>query len=279
MAELEPRALLAMAEAAVDEVEVLFRTGLGADPLVTKARGEFATELDLAIERRLRDLLLHFTGFPVYGEEYGTGDGGGPGSAEGPGADTVWVVDPIDGTTNYAAGFPMCAILVALLHKGEPIVAVASMPLLGMRATATVDGGTRVNGRPVTMDARSGRPVSIAFGSVIARRDGTFPRPWRQLLLSQVGERYPTIRISGSVGVDLATTAAGAFGGTVTFSPHVWDNAAGVLLIREAGGVVTDLAGRDWHTGSVGVLAGTEEVHAGLLHIVRGIQPPTDFRA
>ena len=129
------------------------------------------------------------------------------------------------------------------------------------------------------MDPKSGRPVSIAFGSVIARRDGTFPRGWRQALLSAVGDRYPTIRISGSVGVDLAATDAGSFGGTVTFSPHVWDNVAGVLLIREAGGVVTDLAGEEWHDGSVGVLAGTEEVHAGLLHIVRGLQPPTDFRA
>ncbi|HHU44101.1 MAG TPA: inositol monophosphatase family protein [Actinomycetales bacterium] len=272
MAELEPRALLAMAEAAVDEVEALFTSGLGADPLITKARGDFATEVDLAIERRLRELLQHFTGFPVYGEEYG-------GSGADPLQDTVWVVDPIDGTTNYAAGFPMCAILVALLHKGEPVVALASMPLLCMRVTATLGGGTRVNGREVHMDPKSGRPVSIAFGSVIARRDGTFPRPWRQLLLAQVGERYRTIRISGSVGVDLATTAAGSFGGTVTFSPHVWDNAVGVLLIREAGGVVTDLAGEEWHTGSLGVLAGTEEVHAGLLHIVKAIQPPDDFRA
>ena len=273
MADLEPRALLAMAEAAVDEVEDLFTVNLGADPLVTKARGDFATEIDLAIERRLRELLQHFTGFPVHGEEYGTG-----GERDSV-SDTVWVVDPIDGTTNYAAGFPMCAILVSLLHKGEPIVALASMPLLGRRVTATLGGGTRVNGREVHMDPKSGRPVSIAFGSVIARRDGTFPRGWRQALLSAVWDRYPTIRISGSVGVDLAATAAGSFGGTVTFSPHVWDNAAGVLLIREAGGVVTDLAGEEWHDGSVGVLAGTEEVHAGLLHIVRGLQPPTDFRA
>lgn len=272
MADLEPRALLAMAEAAVDEVEDLFTVNLGADPLVTKARGDFATEIDLAIERRLRELLLHFTGFPVHGEEYGVGD-------DGPAPDTVWVVDPIDGTTNYAAGFPMCAILVSLVHKGEPIVALASMPLLGRRVTATLGGGTRFNGREVHMDPKSGRPVSIAFGSVIARHDGTFPRDWRQLLLSAVGDRYPTIRISGSVGVDLATTAAGSFGGTVTFSPHVWDNAAGVLLIREAGGVVTDLTGEPWRVGSVGVLAGTEEVHAGLLHIIRGLLPPTDFRA
>src|SRR5699024_2450108 len=152
MAGLEPRALLAMAEAAVDEVEALFTSGLGADPLITKARGDFATEVDLAIERPLRELLQHFTGFPVYGEEY-------RGSGADPLQDTVWVVDPIDGTTNYAAGFPMCAILVALLHKGEPVVALASMPLLCMRVTATLGGGTRVNGREVHMDRSEERRV------------------------------------------------------------------------------------------------------------------------
>ncbi|WP_075692164.1 inositol monophosphatase family protein [Corynebacterium sphenisci] len=262
-------ALLAAAEAAVDEAAAVFRANLGADPLITKARGDFATEIDLAIERLLRDRLGAATGLPVYGEEFG----GDADSATG------WVVDPIDGTTNYAAGFPACAILVALMHRGEPVVAVADLPLMGLRLTAVRGGGTRRNGEEVTLAETPGRPVAIAFGSVIARRDGTFPRGWRQSLLSAVGESFPTIRISGSVGVDLACTAGGAFAGTVTFSPNLWDNAAGVLLIREAGGVVTDVAGRPWTPRSVGVLAGTPTVHARLREIIAGLQPPADFRA
>lgn len=270
MAELDPRSLLAMAEAALDEVEEMFAANVGAAPLVTKARGDFATEADFAIEQRLREVLAQLTGFPVYGEEFG---------GKRPTSDTVWVIDPIDGTTNYAAGFPMCAMLLSLLHKGEPIVSVTSMPMLGRRVTATKGGGTFMNGREVHLDPEAGRPISIAFGSVIARHDGTFPRSWRQLLLARVGERYPTIRISGSVGVDLASTAMGAFGGTVTFSPHIWDNAAGVLQIREAGGIVTDIAGDPWTRDSVGVLAGTNDVHATLLSIIQDLQPPEDFRA
>lgn len=269
MEALEPRAMLAIAEAALDEVEGLFAEHVGSEPVITKARGDFATEADLAIETKLRQILTMYSGLPVYGEEFG---------GKVPEQHTAWVIDPIDGTTNYAAGFPLCAMLLTLMHQGEPIVGITSMPLLRRRVTAAKGSGTYVNGHRVSMNAESGRPVSIAFGSVIARPDGTFPRDWRQLLLSKVGERYPTIRITGSVGVDLGSTAMGAFGGTVTFSPHVWDNAAGVLQIAEAGGIVTDLQGDPWRHDSLGVLAGTEDVHASLLSIIEGLDHPTTFR-
>lgn len=270
MSDLDPRALLAIAEAAIDEVQADFRGGLGSEPFVVKEFGDFATETDLTIENKLRSILTSMTGIPVYGEEYG---------GEVPTNNTVWVVDPIDGTTNYAAGYPACAIVLALVHDGQPIVGVIDMPFLRRRVTAVAGGGTHVNGRKVQMSLREGRPVTIAYGSVIARGDGSFPRGWRQELLSGVGDAYRAIRISGSVGVDLASTAAGAFGGTITFSPHVWDNAAGVLLIRESGGVVTDLEGVPWKVGSIGVLAGLPEVHARLLEVVRGIAPPPSFIA
>ncbi|KAA0886579.1 inositol monophosphatase [Corynebacterium amycolatum] len=267
---LEPRAMLAIAEAALDEVEGLFTQQVGADPVVMKPRGDFATETDLEIERRLRQLLTQYSGLPVYGEEFG---------GKVPEEHTAWVIDPIDGTTNYSNGFPLCAMLLTLMHEWEPVVGITSMPLLRRRITAAKGGGTFVNGRRVNIDAEAGRPVSIAFGSVIASTDGTLPRKWRQLLLSKVGERYPTIRITGSVGVDLGSTAMGAFGGTVTFSPHVWDNAAGVLQISEAGGVVTDLAGNPWRHDSVGVLAGTRDVHATLRSIIDQLGRPETFRS
>lgn len=270
MMDLDAHALLAIGQAAIDEVQGEFRAGLGSDPLVVKEFGDFATETDLAIENKLRQILVAMTGIPVYGEEYG---------GDLPLDQTMWVIDPIDGTTNYAAGYPACAIVLSLVHEGQPIVGIIDMPFLSRRVTAAAGAGTFVNGRPVQMTVRAGRPITIAFGSVIARGDGSFPRGWRQELLSGVGDAYRAIRISGSVGVDLASTAAGAFGGTVTFSPHVWDNAAGVLLIRESGGVVTDLEGTPWRVGSVGVLAGLPDVHARLLEVVRSIAPPPSFIA
>lgn len=266
---LDPRAMLAIAEAALDEVEGLFTEHVGANPVVHKPQGDFATEADLLIEQRLRELLTGYTGIAVYGEEFG---------GRKPLDDTAWVIDPIDGTTNYAAGYPMSAMLLALMHQGQPIVGITSMPTLRRRVTAARDTGTFVNGRRVTINSGTRRPTAIAFGSVISSPDAEFPLDWRQLLLARVGQQFPTIRISGSVGVDLATTAVGAFGGTITFSPHVWDNAAGVLQVREAGGVVTDLEGRDWNPHSLGVLAGIPEVHQELRKIIDSLGKPIAFR-
>ena len=101
------RVEVAFAEAAVDQVEPIFRSGLGAQPARFKGQGDFATEVDLVIEQQLRDILTQMTGIPVYGEESG-----------GSVLDTVWVVDPIDGTANYSAGNPMAGILVALWTFG-----------------------------------------------------------------------------------------------------------------------------------------------------------------
>lgn len=111
---------------AVDEAAELFQTHIGAAPALFKGEGDFATEADLAIESLLRKRLTDATGIPVFGEEHG-GDLN---------AEACWVLDPIDGTSNYSCGNPMCAILVALLIDGQPVVAVTDMPLLGHRMHA-----------------------------------------------------------------------------------------------------------------------------------------------
>ncbi len=280
------RSLLAIAEAAVDDVESIFSTHVGAAPAVRKDTGDFATHADLLIERRLRDALSTLTDIPVLGEEFGCGDGRGTGDnandadcprgipTEGP----VWVIDPIDGTTNYAAGFPVCALLVALVVDGQPELSLTAMPLMHRRVTAIKGCGTKVNGYRVDLSSQAITTKSVAFGSIITGNAGTLPSTWRQEVLKHVGETYRTLRISGSVGVDLASTAVGAFRGAVTFSPHPWDNVAGVLLNRESGCVVTDIFGQPWQPDSVGVIAGTEPVHAKLLAAVQAAGNPEDFK-
>ena len=106
---MEPRELVAFAEAAVDQVEPIFRSGLGAQPARFKGQGDFATEVDLVIEQQLRDILTQMTGISVYGEESG-----------GSVLDTVWVVDPMDGTANYSAGNPGCRDCRAPAHDCGP---------------------------------------------------------------------------------------------------------------------------------------------------------------
>ncbi|MDO5075870.1 inositol monophosphatase family protein [Corynebacterium sp.] len=260
---MDARELLAIAEAVVDEAERVFVARIGAAPEVTKPGGDFATLADIEIEQLLRQLLTLHTGIPVFGEEAG-GDLY---------ADAVWVVDPIDGTSNYSAGSPMCAILVALLLAGRPVVSVISMPLLGKRLCAFEGSPLMLNGRPQPQLAEQ-RPLvaPIAFGSIVSPVNSAFPTLLRHDLLAKVAECYPRLRVTGSVGVDLAFTALGIFAGAVTFSPFVWDNAAGVLAIEAAGGCVTDLQGNRWQPGSLGLVAGTRAVHESILGTIRALE-------
>lgn len=261
---LDLPALMATAESVVDAAEKLFIRGLGADPAVFKGPGDFATEVDLEIERLFREELTGHTGIPLYGEESGGR------ITEAP----VWVVDPVDGTTNYASGNPMCAILLSLLVDGRVELALTSLPIMRRRLTAIRGHGLRVNRRPpATPDpaADSAAPVpQVGFSSVGAHRDDRFPTMLQHGLMAEIPRSHMKPRITGSIGVDLGFTALGVFGGAVSFSPNVWDNAAGCLLVSEAGGVVTDPWGKPWHPFSVGVIAGNPECHELLMSTMRG---------
>lgn len=300
---LDTRALLAIAEAAVDEAEATFTAAVGADPEVIKSPGDFATEADLKVERQLRNLLSQYTGFPVHGEEYGTvmpGELPGDAPEYNPGdksadaldgprrrrrelidekPETFWVVDPIDGTANYAVGNPFCCILVSLIHQGETLLSVTEMPLLGRRITAHKGHGLFVDGNPARpMPPSDAGVTQISFGSILSQRRGNLPISYRQDMLNEIGKSYPRMRVTGSVGIDLAFTAAGVFGGTVTFSPNLWDNAAGILAVEANGGVATDFAGNPWRPGVSGLVAGEPDVHATLLEHIQNVPIGTAAR-
>ncbi|WP_448855309.1 inositol monophosphatase family protein [Corynebacterium camporealensis] len=250
----QPLELLAFAEAAVDQVEPVFKAGIGAEPVRVKGAGDFATEVDLQIEATLRSTLTQMTGIPVYGEESG-GDLG----------ETTWVVDPVDGTANYSAGNPLCGVLIALVHHGEPIVAVADFPLLGRRLACAEGTELRFLGGPAT---GFGGGMS-SFGFDEARGHVGCSSHLATGIFNELRETGLRPRMTGSVGLDNAFVAQGVFDGAVNFSPHPWDNAAGALLIRAAGGVVTDPHGNDWTVESKGMVAGTTQVHATIVEAIR----------
>lgn len=249
---MDLRGYLEVAEKVTDEAEAMFVAGLGASPAEIKAAGDFATQVDLEVEATVRHLLRESTGIGVFGEEAG-GDYD---------ESAVWVVDPIDGTSNYAAGNPMCAILISLIIDGQPRVAVTSIPLLNRRLTA-------IDGEPVFVNGReqpllTNRPplvTQVGFSSVSSPHASGHPQGYRLDLLSRLATGPLRPRITGSVGIDLAFTAQGIFDAAVSFSPYMWDNAAGVALVRAAGGVVTDIDGAEWTPTSTGVVAGTPQAH------------------
>ncbi|MGW5112404.1 inositol monophosphatase family protein [Nocardia sp. NPDC004123] len=252
--------LLGIASAVLDSAAPRFVEGIGAPSAVEKGRNDFATELDLELERTISQRLGERTGIPVHGEEFG-----GPQLISG----TAWVLDPIDGTFNYSAGSPMCGMLLALVRDGDPVIGLTWLPILGQRYAAVADGPLLLNGNPLPSLAPAKLATApIGFGSFNIDGAGRIPGIFRFNLLGALSRLSGRQRMYGSTGIDLAYTASGILGGAVVFGHHPWDNAAGVALVRAAGGVVTDLQGRGWTIESGSVLAAAPGVHEELLDLI-----------
>lgn len=262
--------LVRQASAILDEASVLFVEGHGADSAVQKKGNDFATEIDLAIERQVVERLEAATGIGVHGEEFGGADLDG---------ELVWVLDPIDGTFNYAAGLPTSAILLGLMHDGEPVAGLTWLPFTSQRYTAVVGKPLYANGvaQPALPHAALGDCV-VGTGTFNVDSRGRFPGRYRIAILEGLSRECSRMRMHGATGLDFAYAAAGILGGAISFGHHVWDHAAGVALVRAAGGVVTDLTGERWTPTSRSAVAGSPGVHAEILDIIAAAGDPEGYR-
>jgi myo-inositol-1(or 4)-monophosphatase len=230
----------------------------GARDVREKAPGDWVSAADMTSERAVRESLLEAVpDLPVFGEEEG-----------GERADVGWLVDPLDGTTNFLHGFPSVGVSVGLVADGRPVVGVVEAPLLGDLYTAREGGGARRNGEPIRVSERAPAQAVVATG---------FPFRAKTQRLSQflpVFERalvsYEDLRRAGAASLDLSWTSAGVFDGYFELGLGPWDVAAGALLVREAGGIVTDWSGDDgaWLTTG-NILAAPPAVHTHLLDLAR----------
>ncbi|MGB7871955.1 MAG: inositol monophosphatase [Mycobacterium sp.] len=262
-------ALVAEASAILDDAAEPFIAGHRAKSAVSKRGDDFATKVDLEIERQVVDALAKATGIPVHGEEFGGAELDSP---------WVWVLDPIDGTFNYAAGSPMAAILLGLLHDGDPVAGLTWLPFTGERYVA-------VSGGPLTKSGVPQEPLAtveladsvIGVGTFNADSRGRFPGRYRLAVLEELSRVSSRLRMHGATGIDLAYVADGILGGSISFGHHVWDHAAGVALVRAAGGIVTNLAGEEWTPDSRSALAAAPGVHAQILEILRRVGRPDEY--
>jgi myo-inositol-1(or 4)-monophosphatase len=262
-------ALVAKAAAILDAAARSFVAGHRADSAVSKCGDDFATQVDLAIERQVVDALTSATGIPVHGEEFGGADLD---------SEWVWVLDPIDGTFNYAAGSPMAAILLGLLHDGDPVAGLTWLPFMNERYVAVSGGPLMKNGVPQPMLAHSELTASIiGVGTFNADSRGRFPGRYRVAVLEQLSRVSSRMRMHGATGIDLAYVADGVLGGAISFGDHVWDHAAGVALVRAAGGIVTTLAGELWRPDSRSALAAAPGVHGQLLEMLDRVGQPDGY--
>jgi myo-inositol-1(or 4)-monophosphatase len=229
-----------------------------------KGSGDYVTRVDRAAEDAItRVLLAEDPDSHVVGEELG-----------GARSDRYWLVDPLDGTTNFVHGLPVVGVSVALIERGRPTVGAVHAPFLGTSFTAARGFGAEQEGRPLHVSSRDPTEAVVATGFPF-RYKHRLPE-YRRVLLPALAA-FEDLRRAGAASLDLAWTAAGVFDGFFELGLSPWDVAAGALLIEEAGGVVTDwTGGGDYLSGDV--LAGSPGVHQALRDLAsdRPGQPGSD---
>jgi len=228
--------------------------------ITAKGSYDFVTRADHESEERVvAEIRRRFPDHHILAEESG--------QTRGKDSEYEWFVDPLDGTSNFLQGLPVFCVSVACRLRDEIVAAAVLDPIGENLFTATRDAGARWNGRPMRVSQRPGLAGAfLATGYPFRARQGLelYLEVFRAVFLKARG-----IRRCGAAALDLAYTAAGVYDGFFEFRLSPWDLAAGVLLIREAGGTTSNLDGGDDFFTSGNLVAGPAGVHAELLRTVR----------
>lgn len=221
-----------------------------------KAESDFVSDVDRAAEREIAAILRsRFPAATLVGEELSPGDSLG--------ADLVFIVDPLDGTTNFLHGYPEYAVSVAAAASGTLLAGAVLNVTSGELFTAAAGGGSFRNGERISVSAIEdpGRAL-IGTGFPFKRHDliERYIPQFDRVMRGTAG-----IRRAGSAALDLSNVACGRFDGFWELDLAPWDVAAGILIVREAGGPITDLAGREAAINFGAFVAGNPAIHKWLL--------------
>ncbi len=252
---METQLLATARRAAAAGAEVILERWGRAETVRNKAAFDFATEVDLAAQEAVLAVITErHPGHAVLAEE-GAGDYQAAGGAAG----VLWVVDPLDGTTNFIHGFPQVAVSVAALVDGQPAAGVVRDVTRGEEFAAARGQGTTLNGRAVGVSRQDelGRSLLLTgFPFRDKERLGRYLELFAELFGQVAG-----VRRAGAAALDLAYVAAGRAEGFWELGLKPWDMAAGILLVQEAGGKVSDFDGGHRALWRGDIVAGSQEVH------------------
>jgi myo-inositol-1(or 4)-monophosphatase len=224
----------------------------------SKARNDFFSQVDLAAEEVIIETVRErYPNHSFLAEESGQqGD-----------HDHVWIIDPLDGTTNYLHGFPMYSVSIALQIKGRIVTGVVYDPVRQELFTAIRGAGAQLDGRKIRMNNR--RSIDGALiGTGFPYRANEV---WMETYLNQfraVMNVAGDVRRAGSAALDLSYLAAGRLDGFWEFGLQPWDMAAGSLILREAGGIISGMTDDGDYMETGNVIAGTPKIHAELEKLI-----------
>jgi len=244
---------------------IINRASLDLERLNVARKGprDYVTEVDQAAESAIAEILL--TAYPdhaVLGEEHGL-----QGSQQ---AEFQWIVDPLDGTTNFIHGLPNFAVSIALLQRGVPTQAVIYDPSRNELFTASRGSGAFLNDRRVRVSGRT-RYHDALLG---AHWPGSASPDQGNRKFRQLAEHSAGVRRMGSTVLDLAYVACGRLDGFCGVGLKSWDVAAGSLLVLEAGGLVADFTGEQGWMDSGDVLAASPKIFTQMLGTLQGQDAP-----
>jgi len=233
--------------------------------LIAKGDRDMVSEVDLKIERVVRAFLQRRTpeiGF--LGEE----EGGRPGVR-----DLQWLLDPVDGTANFVKGIPLYAISLALVRGEQPVLGIIDVPADGSRYTAAVGRGaflgtSRLKVRP-TSDLSE---ATVTLGDYAVGEQAASKNQTRLAVTSHLAQRALRVRMLGSAAIDLAWLARGRTDAAIILGCKPWDVAGGIVLVREAGGVVANALGAPYTIRSTTTIAASPQLAVRLQDLIRGTQ-------
>lgn len=227
-----------------------------------KGQNDFVTEIDMQAEREIIETVRkHYPDHAFLAEESGF-------SGE---AEYTWVIDPLDGTTNYMHGFPQFAVSIAVQRRGRVEHGVIYDPLRQELFTTSRGEGAQLDGRRIRVSGHLGLERAL-IGTGFPYRSNLHWLDNYMDMFKAVTKQTAGIRRPGAAALDLAYVAAGRLDGFWELGLSPWDTAAGTLLITEAGGMVGTLTGGEYHQQGH-ILAGTPKVYAALLETLRPFVP------
>ncbi|MCB0306901.1 MAG: inositol monophosphatase [Calditrichaeota bacterium] len=257
----ESQQLLSIAVAACREAGGLLLENFGqltAAAVDEKAKNDFVTALDRASEKAVIDLIRsRYPEHDILAEESG---------AALRNSDYRWIIDPLDGTTNFIKQIPFFAISIAVFYRGQAQAAAVFNPALGELFTALRHGGAFLNGKAIQVSSQN--DFSRAFLATGFPHHAKFHLPPFVRAFSDIFYHAAGVRRLGSAALDLCYTACGRFEGFWELGLKPWDIAGGSLILQEAGGQVSDFRGADGYLDSGFVAAGNPATHLRLIEIL-----------
>ncbi len=225
-----------------------------------KGHNDFVTSADIAAEKAIIEVIhKHYPDHAILAEESGVqGD-----------SDHVWIIDPLDGTTNYLHGFPVFAVSIALQIAGRLEHAVVYEPMREELFTASRGEGAQLDGHKIRVSGNRDLENSLIGTGFPYRQQDDELEPYLAML-GKVIKSTAGIRRPGAAALDLCSVACGRLDGFWETGLKPWDLAAGTLIIREAGGIVSALDGAENHMDTGHVLTGTPRIYRGLAKLCAG---------